>query len=287
MDFKGKHGGSADLLKYRNQPCGSLAALLAALNNACLPPAAQVYGFSYAGLRCGLGGLVTVSSGSYHVSLRGAHLPQLRSHIKVPHKQPPLQVRWRRGGGGWGAACLGIWRLMSSACEQPPEQLPLVPRARAGCAAAPPPFSNFQGACRPPGHTRGTCLGGQSPALVALAVWPPIAGRRWVHILRQHPWPSAQWGPQLGPSTGQAVHLLQHSQRQVLPSQPVVGLKSHRRAAWASPAPPALPCESGLSHQWGPQLGPIHRPMPRMAALGTPARATCGRLPSASATWAL
>lgn len=52
---------------------------------------------------------MTVSSGSYHVSLRGARLRELRSYIKVPHKQPPLQVRWWRGGGAGGV--LPAWRF--------------------------------------------------------------------------------------------------------------------------------------------------------------------------------
>lgn len=59
-----------------------------------LPPSAQTAYYSGAALRCGLGGLVTVSSGNYHVCMRGARLPELREFIKVPHKQPPAEVRW-------------------------------------------------------------------------------------------------------------------------------------------------------------------------------------------------
>ncbi|PRW39348.1 hypothetical protein C2E21_6948 [Chlorella sorokiniana] len=63
----------------------------------------QVLTISRSALRCGVGGLVTVSSGSYHVRMRGARLPELRACIKVPHKQPPAEVnrtKYMRAGLG-------------------------------------------------------------------------------------------------------------------------------------------------------------------------------------------
>lgn len=77
-----------------------------------LPPSAQTAYYSGAALRCGLGGLVTVSSGNYHVCMRGARLPELREFIKVPHKQPPAEVRWAvRQGWVAEACCTAIEQL--------------------------------------------------------------------------------------------------------------------------------------------------------------------------------
>ena len=138
-----------------------------------------------------------------------------------------------------------------------------------------------RGLAGPPDRAKGTRCGGRPPALFAPG--PPAERGSQVGSKHQAAPPAFNtWGPQLGPATGQAVHLQQLSQGRAPPSQPAAGLTSRCPAGQASPAPPAPPCESGLSHQWGPQLGPIHRPMPRRAALSTAARehaASCHQHP--------
>lgn len=138
-----------------------------------------------------------------------------------------------------------------------------------------------QGACRPPRPRQGHPLWRAAAGVVCTGA---ARRTRVAGGFKHQAAPPAfnTWGPQLGPATGQAVHLQQLSQGRAPPSQPAAGLTSRCPAGQASPAPPAPPCESGLSHQWGPQLGPIHRPMPRRAALSTAARehaASCHQHP--------
>ncbi len=59
---------------------------------------------SAAALRCGFGGLVSVSRDNYYVTLRGALLPELSELIRSPHKKIPEQVcqgTTPKGAVGW------------------------------------------------------------------------------------------------------------------------------------------------------------------------------------------